>query len=364
MATLSHYLVHHQQVWDDVKFSSRHEVDVSEIWQERFQDGIRFSHKYRKLEKDDLTTWLSGNRRPSATSSTDSDRLALRLVWIPLLIQQRILDVAHDTYKQVRSCFDHELSEGYCRTISAGIGELRDHETSGNSQYFFSLHPKLFMTWSISQRLGEVNIICVAEEKKLPTIRDLLDQPFIQMIASQTTSPALICATLLSLEVERTQDDIKKHVRQVEVRTGHHNWKSRSERAALGDLTSLSAKMSGSSTRCGSCLRKQHTLTEVLVFVSSQLQSTMLRGPTTVGSTDPHSCVLDMVKMLQKRANAQKTDNSFIQRRVDTQLNAVSCRRGPQLHNETTRLTICCSFITSWRRMMHSLGSKWHLIVA
>jgi len=326
MATLGQHLAHHQQMWDELQFSSRREVDVSEIWQRRLQDGVRFRHKYKKLEQGDLTTWLQGTKQPSAASSKNSSQLVIRLVWVPLLNQQKTLDVADDIYKQVRDCFGHELSEGYCKTIPSGIGELRDHQTNGTSQYFFGLQPKMFMTWSISRSSGEINILCVVEEKKLPVIRNLLDQPFIHNIAGHTTSPALICATFLSLEIETTQDEVKRQVRQVEVRTGHHSWKSRTERPALGDLTSLSAKMSGSSIRCGSCLKKQRSLTEVLDFISSQLHSPTLTGLAPKGSTVSQSYALDMVNMLQKRVTAQEADNSFIQCRVDTQLNAVSCR--------------------------------------
>jgi len=324
MATLSHYLVHNQRVWDDISFSSRTEVDVSEVWQHQIQHDVRISHRYRRLQKTDLTTWLHGRKLSSAAAKIDSDQLLLRLIWIPLQVQQKTLDVAQSIYKQAFTSSNHELSEGYCKTIPAGIGELHDNQRSNKTQSFFSLHPKIFMTWSTCRRTGGLIVICVAEEKKLPIFLDLLEQPFIHKIVSHASSPALIVAILLSSEVERTQDDIKRQVREVEVRTGHHNWKSRSERAALGDLTSLSAKMSGLSTRCGSCLRKQHILVEVLDFVSGQLLNPNSTEPATEGPQSAYSAALDMVDMLRKRASVQKTDNMFIQRRVDTQLEAVS----------------------------------------
>jgi len=319
MATLTQYLVQNQQVWEELDFSGRTQVEVSEIWRYQPQDRTRNGHKHQKLEKNDFVKWLQRSRQSSAAASINGSQLLLRLVWIPLLVPQKTLDVANDLYKQALSCFGHELAEGYCKTIPAGVGELHEQESSNDSRFFFSLHPKIFMTWSNAQHSGELNIVCVVDEKKLPTLRDLLSEPLIQNIVSQPSSPALICAILLSLEVERMHDNIKRQVRQVEVRTGHHNWRSRSERAALGDLTSLSAKMSGSSTRCGSCLRKQHTLIEVLDFVSTQLRSTR---PEHL--KESYALLLDMVSLLQKRADAQKADNIYIQRRVDTQLNAVS----------------------------------------
>lgn len=135
--------------------------------------------------------------------------------------------------------------------------------------------------------------------------------------------PAVLCAILLAQELETTQDDVKQQVRQVEVRTGHHTWKSRREGAALGDLTSLSAKVSGCSTRCGLCLRKVHLLADVIALVKTQLATHPPASPSTQAAASP-ALLSDMLDILSQRAKISIADNEFIQRRVDIQLNAVS----------------------------------------
>jgi len=74
----------------------------------------------------------------------------------------------------------------------------------------------------------------------------------------------------------KTRESIKQSVRQVEVRTSYHDWKSRVEAPALGNLIGLAAKMSGCSTRIESCLRKQHVVDDILPWISGQYNASFV----------------------------------------------------------------------------------------
>ena len=135
---------------------------------------------------------------------------------------------------------------------------------------------------------------------------------------------------MFSVEVEETQGSIKSQVRAVEVRTEHHDWKSRKEPPALGDLIALTAKMSGCDMRIGSCLRKQKMLAEMITFIEEQ----SAKGQFDEGDNSEDQAIMsrdvpEILKPLKRRATAQQIDTEFIQHRVRTQLDAVSPSKGP-----------------------------------
>ncbi|KAK5079249.1 hypothetical protein LTR64_002329 [Lithohypha guttulata] len=308
MSTLAHYLTEQQHIWDEVAFTSDTDVCISEIWQLPNAAGTQWSF----TESKDLAPKVSTTTLINSGSTTR--QLRLRVYWLPYHVKQRSIALERNQYTRLLRDLKLDLATAY-----SGIGRLNETETSV-AQYYFSLHPKARMTWR-ADRDGIVHVVCVAEDKKIDVLKDLLSKEFFQTICEEETMPALLCAVLLALEVEKSQDEIKKQVRQVEVRTGHHDWKSRKEGAALGDLTSLSAKMSGCSTRCGSGLRKAYVLIDVLDFVDTQLASMVSGAHDRV--KERRRKILDMVQILRKRAKVSIGDNEFIQRRVDIQLNAL-----------------------------------------
>ena len=317
MSKLVSYLAEKHRVWAEPGFSGRQEVAVSTLRPVIKNATTTWLHDSQNVRHRELTTWLG-----MAPSPDDAQR-TMRFVWLPLLLNGPTIDVARELFEDVQYSFGHRVALQYCTTVPAGVGKLEDPSRQVQL-YFFSMHPKVIMIWSIEKDSGPLNVMCIAKAKKLQAMKTFLDQDFTWPVDGQRSHiPALICATLLFLEIEQKQEEIKQQVRQVEVRTGHHDWKTRSEGAALGDLTSLSAKMSGCSTRCGSSLRKQHLLVEVLEFVKRE--ASMLLAP--VAAIHHHLAtgnMSDAFHVLVGRATALRTDNGFIQHRVDTQLNAVS----------------------------------------
>ena len=186
-------------------------------------------------------------------------------------------------------------------------------------------HTKITFTQTSTVGLASSTLICMAEADKINLLRDFLNQEFVQRICGHPLAATLLCSILFSIEVEEKQASIKSQVRAVEVRTGHHAWKSRKEPPALGDLIALTARMSGCDTKIASGLRKQKMLAEMINFVEERAD--MLQSDHNDLRDDQAEMVknvLENIKPLKQRATAQRIDIEFVQRRVKTQLDAVS----------------------------------------
>ena len=233
------------------------------------------------------------------------------------MVQSQVLDVDASLLKSVYKQTGHGIAQRAASVPVAGIGSTKNR-SSATLVYFLSLPPKISITWSQSKDSGGMTVICAADETKLQLLQDLFNQDFIQRSSNHPMIPALIVAILFSTEIDKTHEALKQEIRRVEVRTGHHAWRSRTEEPALGDLIGLAAKMSGCSTRAASCLRKQHTLSEIL--------NSMLEHCDDRSTGD--EAMIDMIQTLRTRATAQQIDTEFIRHRNQIQLEAVS-RPGP-----------------------------------
>lgn len=325
MHSFDTYLGSHNRVWDQYGFTGRSDLEVSEIWQCR-RPGPTDSQRstiHKNIPHDTTHDWLksmsnASDERPSQKSTY----ACMRVVWVPLLTKERLWDVAPDTFTAITKSFGQEEAQASFCSASAGIKILSSSASHFRSGYLTS-HPKLVVTWSQYSSLEPTNIICIAEQNKILGLRLLLDQDFVKDLAGHEMLMPLLAAILWSQEVERDLGAIKEIVRKVEVRTGHHNWKSRYEDAALGDLFTLSAEMSGCATKAASCTRKR----EILTIWNDSIASSLFAG--RVRSDDDETVFQrfqSCVKTLHDRALMQRIDTEFTKHRVQIQLDAVSTR--------------------------------------
>lgn len=110
---------------------------------------------------------------------------------------------------------------------------------------------------------------------------------------------------------------IKGLLRQIEVATGHHSWKSRTKAPAAGDPYTLSTKMSGYSMKLASASRKIKVAEETVQFGLDML------NPRRVSENKGNEVLIQEFKILQHRARMQQADAEYLQQRIEMQLNAV-----------------------------------------
>jgi hypothetical protein len=230
------------------------------------------------------------------------------------------MDVDASLFRRVCLAFNQLLPFQYSRTQAAGIGFVTDKDTSRRA-YFFCNHPKIAMTWAQEPDCGVTSVICVADAPKLQTMQDLLQCRFIQDLTHLEMTPGLVCAIMCSKDIDTVIEKAKANVREVEVRTGYHNWDNRSEKAAQGDLIDLSAKMSGGGGKAASSKRKLVVLEALNRFIVERCVASSVAG---------NEDLLSVVATLKQRATMQKIDVEYTQYRAQTQKEAVSLDMRPQ----------------------------------
>ena len=326
MATIYHYFNQQGKAEDSWCFSTRDSVQVTEVWELSQKVSIQCRPYFCKtfdIPQPDIKSWLHAPVNDSSSDAATGRTCRLRVIWIPRLVQKRVIDANQDLFRFTHRSWGLDIAQAFCETSSSGIGSIVGQDQTRHTHYF-NYHPKISMSWTSNPEASYSTAICVAEGSKIKLLQDMLNEEFAQRILGHRMALALLCTALFSLETQETQEAIKGQVRQVEVRTGHHAWKSRAEPPALGDLFALAAKMSGCESRLGSCLRKQRMLAEMITFIERNCQVSGPKVQPLVGSEAVLATILDALEPLKQRTTSQQIDSDFIQSRVKIQTDAVS----------------------------------------
>ncbi|KAH7130837.1 hypothetical protein EDB81DRAFT_807573 [Dactylonectria macrodidyma] len=250
--------------------------------------------------------------------------------------------------RRILSDFGLELAHNYAMSCVAGVAALPPQSKPNGivDTYTLVYRPKLAAIWSFTRpassaaSTGQPSSTSVSTRNSSSTHfptqaiilagkneRDKLGlickrwKSWDSALTSHAMFPAFLCGLIMSHEVDETQNTIKQQVRQVEVRTGHHNFASRQEQPAAGSMGQLSAKMSGFATKLASTRRK--------IKVARELQEFMLahekKGPaaTRVANVAAVTLIEHHAKLMDNRLRMQLLDNEFILERVNIQLNTI-----------------------------------------
>jgi hypothetical protein len=316
MASAHHYLNETQVVWQQFSSSKTEDLAIAEVWRSTEGRPDATISIHRKVSKPELQGWLQQTNGARSWIDTIVKRsCVLRIVWILLDTKRRIVDVDAVLFEEICTAFRHQLAQTYCTTQYAGVGYTIDHET-GKNVYFLCNHPKLAVTWSHDIEVCVTSMICVTDRSKLNILQNMMDSKFIQNLAHHETTPALMSALMSSKEIDIEASEVKKLVREVEVRTGYHEWTGRAEDFARDDLVGLSARMSGCGTRIGSNTRKLGVIAEFGHFIRNHLEAGM-----DVGSKEE---LLELNHIIERRTAMQALDLKYTFSRIRTQKEAVS----------------------------------------
>ncbi|KEF56270.1 uncharacterized protein A1O9_07851 [Exophiala aquamarina CBS 119918] len=259
------------KVLASLQTSTTKTLEVSEIWQSE-ADPKKLRTVHRTVSQPAISKWLLETRNDGASSR--DDKCLLRIVWVT---KYKVHDVAPAAIAEVAKAFELELAQEYAALCNRGVGSLPE-TTCGTRSYFFCNGRKIALSWSRERGSMTKNAICIAEGLKIQTMRESLDYGFVQDQASDEMVVGLLSAVLLSREIDTTLKALKQKIREVEIRTGYHEWQTRSANPALGDLESLSAKMIGCETRNATMIRKMEVLRQLIAFISQQLVETRDSG--------------------------------------------------------------------------------------
>lgn len=316
MASVHHFLNETHVAWKQSLYSRRQDIAVTEIWRSNDEESQATDPVHRRISRQDVSGWSQqtlGTR--SRGAPTTGSRCVLRTVWILQDTQQRIIDVDGILFEEVCAAFGHQLAQTYCTTQYAGIGSTINE--TGQKVYYLCQYPKLAVTWSHDAEAGTTSVLFVADRLKLKTLQAMIESKFVQSLAHHKMTPALMAVLMRSNEMDIKAIAAKNLVREVEVRTGYHEWTQRAEVSARGKLIDLAARMSGCGIRTESNTQKLGVIVEFNSFIQKCLEEE--KNDTT--SKDE---LLALNRIIQQRTTMQVLDLRAIAFRIRTQKEAVS----------------------------------------
>jgi hypothetical protein len=316
MASIHEYLNQTQVVWQQFNHSRIEHVAVTELWRNNVERSNSTGAVHQTVSKQELPNWLRRtNGAHEHVKHASENNCLLRAVWLPSDTKSRIIDVDVLLFEEICTAIGHKLAQTYCKTQYAGIDSIVDPDT-GITVYFLCNHPKLAVTWSKCPASGVTSMICVADRRKLDILQKMMESQFLQDLAHHEMTPALMSALLSSKEIDIETCEVKGVVREVEVRTGFHEWRGRAEDSAGGDLVGLSAKMSGCGARVESNARKLGVIAGFNHFIRDHLEE------ARNGRDEEELMALNSI--VERRTAMQALDLKYTISRIRTQKEAVS----------------------------------------
>lgn len=332
------------------------DIDVTEAWYSHDTDRVTVQDHH--VVAAELSEWLQRTTRPS---NTGVKTLVMRLVWVRVDPEKRHFSVSKPTRKALLKAFGLGLAYDYFQSFVTGVTKFPEETTAYGPReaYAFSYAPKLAAIWSSSYRpppfrcgtltqglifVREPARSTQLEERVIQTLRESLTHTWDAGLLCHPLFPAYLLALLLGIQIDLTQQGIKKRLQGLEKRTGYHGFASRREEEATGVFQELSVTASGWITKLASVERKSKTIDQLLTLISKQsntqekeainLNSRTERGHGTVSGTvtlDTVHLLKSQTDVLKHRHDMQVLDNQYIVKRVEIQIQAVSTLQIPLL---------------------------------
>ena len=323
------------------------------------------------IKHDVLPLPSSSQIRPGLLQATTST-ISSTIVWIHRDRKLRCLNISDSHLHYVLAAFELQTAYAYSRTMFAGISHLpssQGNTTRGGHEtrrsYAFCIHPKITLVWSFSISTGTFSAVVIAYPDQIGHMKSILED--LAVTREHEMGPLLVCLLLFASEIDFDQQRIKAEVREVELRTGFHRWESPKERVppATGDVTTLSATMSGHAAKLASVTRKlavSRHVTDFITLYSANSSNNVAQGSSVAGMLSQTSVrpaatpeiFKEHVTLLERRSKMQQTDTEFIDQRVQIQLRAVRSHSFPpsnvfllHFHSLLVHKTISSSSISS-----------------
>lgn len=325
-------------LWQISKSANETAFDVTEAWLDH--ESGKVSIEQSRVDASSFPTWLEAESRQS---SNGSQSLLQRLVWLDVDVKGKRLRLANMMRDKLLDQFGLKLAHMYFKTYVTGITSLPAASDQVGERRAFALShaPKLAALWcqqrfeiSVNRPPVTRSIIFMPEEQKKVT-RKALESNWHSSLYYNPMFPAFLLAMQLDLDIDKVQEGIKVHVREVERRTGYHKFQSRDDAIRQGELGPLAADTSGYATKLASVERKGKAVSKILDFMKLQISDYDSPKPKLAVAELAHdprwskhitnSCelLLHHIQVLHDRLHMQMVDNEYTLKRVDIQIQAL-----------------------------------------
>lgn len=325
-------------LWKITKPGNETSFDVTEVWLNHVSGKINIEQF--RVTAASFPSWLETETRQ--TSSAEQSLLQ-RIAWLDIDVNERQIKLAKLIRNKLVDKFGLGLASSYFSTYVTGITSLPTSSDAVGERRSFALShaPKLAALWCQQRFSREIQrppitraVIYMPEEAK-KRARDFLNLTWHESLYHNAMFPAFLMAIQLEFETDKVQEVIKTSIREIEQRTGYHQFASKADKLALGDLGPLAASASGYAAKLASVERKSKAVSKILEFMRQSIQESRAQYRASVDATsydlpwaaaiEKSNALLDHhITVLNDRLQMQMVDTDYTLTRVKIQIEAVS----------------------------------------
>lgn len=325
-------------LWKITKPGNETSFDVTEVWLNHASGKVTIEQF--RVDAASFPTWLQTESRQAGPEQFS---LLQRLAWLDIDVNERQIKLAKLIRDKLVDKFGLGLASSYFSTYVTGITSLPTSSDAVGQRRSFALShaPKLAALWCQQRFSPDIHrppltraVIYMSPEAK-KRARDFLNLAWHESLYHNAMFPAFLMAIQLEFETDKVQEVIKTNIREIEQRTGYHQFASRGDKIALGDLGPLAASASGYATKLASIERKGKAVGRILEFMRQSIQESRAQYRASADATsyslpwaaavEKSNTLLDHhVTVLNDRLQMQMVDTDYTLTRVKIQIEAVS----------------------------------------
>ena len=321
-----------RSLWEKYDVSWSPTLEVTEVWVDDHDSHSPALVENRTVSSTDIDSWL--HEPPHRNFPDGAYTRSTRLVWVGKDSETARVGPSTKALERLTDVWDLGDALSYARSCFAGVSALTSQDDT--RVFTVAYHPKLAAVWSQSGPGSHAIIFAEGEERV--ELRRILKSKWSRASARHIMFPALLCSLMLAHELDKTLEDIKAAVREVEARTGHHRFASRHQtQPAAGELGHLSAQMSGCAAKLANGTRKMKVVEAINDFIHQHALQGQVSDPPAkepsynfaiqekklhaIVAGDPFS--KSHMDLLDQRVQMQAIDTTYVQQRVQIQIAAL-----------------------------------------
>ena len=307
-----------RRLWEEYQTSTTENISVSEVWHE--DSSRREVIVHRTITISTIASWL----RDTTKRTPEGLSCSAKFAWVQSDETRIRRDIQSTALHKLLYEFGLQKADEFYASAFAGSFVLPVQPSAAQHIrcYCFSYHPKLAVIWSQDCNANVIQGVVFATAPQIFALRELLGAEW--RLSTHEMMPAFIVSFMLSSEIDQIHIKIKKCVREVEVRTGYHQFTNRREEAAADTLGELSAKMSGHAAKLASTTRKMRALSDLHEFILEHTNENKIASEDAMLESNSAEVLRSHITLMQKRLKMQMLDNDYILERVGVQRSAVS----------------------------------------
>ncbi|KAH7325898.1 hypothetical protein B0I35DRAFT_474628 [Stachybotrys elegans] len=321
-------------LWGNHKNLEETSIEVTEIWSRQGSSKpVRATHK---INIDEIDSWIA-----TVTKGPDgqAETLLARFAWIRVSKQNndKVIHPSTALVQKLIDGFGLGLAHKYAKTLITGIVALPrvDLPDSQRQAYSLSYVPKLATSWSQTRFTAQParepitsGIFFVDGDEYILPLNMALTRKWPIDLYKQAMFPAFCIFLAFSGQVSKVHEAVKTSLREIEGRTGYHDYKRSNSGVPTEDLSGLSRTSNALATKLASVSRKTKAMEKLMDFMQDEVKKEIKtqeqkRGGGSDLPSSESTLLHSYLDVVQERLAMQILDSEYTLKRVEIQIEAL-----------------------------------------